>query len=218
MACVLRDLVVIPSFLTEGECKRFIASFENATAESLPTRSRLQWDDFEMAATLWERVKADLPRSTFVDQFKDEWRATGLNPRFRLIKYEPGQSFAKHQDGYYQPSVDERSFATLMVYLNTVPTEAGGATHFMPHGVRIQPVQANAVCFMTDGLDHEGEVCQVPKYILRTDVMFKCARLADVETRFDIFAWKRKLETVGDADEEAKLWTQIFEAEDKLRE
>jgi len=55
--------------------------------------------------------------------------ASGLNERLRFYRYDPGQKFDWHQDGYYERENGERSQFTFMVYLND--GFGGGGTSFV---------------------------------------------------------------------------------------
>ena len=50
----------------------------------------------------------------------------------QIVRYEPGQEFSYHYDEVPPPQLDNggQRLATLLVYLNSVPPEAGGGTTF----------------------------------------------------------------------------------------
>src|SRR5205085_1123826 len=89
--------------------------------------------------------------------FIPDREACGLNERFRLYRYDPGQRFAPHYDGSYQRSNGERSRLTFMVYLNE--GFVGGETAFYDHRedlrLRVTPRTGTALVFVHDQL-HEG--------------------------------------------------------------
>lgn len=96
----------------------------------------------------------------------------GLNERFRLCRYDVGQSFKKHCDGSFNRGHKYWSFLTLMVYLNDEFT--GGKTIFydksnqVTHEIRPKTGLA-IVFFQTSKYPHIGEEIQTGrKYILRT--------------------------------------------------
>lgn len=122
----------------------------------------------------------------------DVWRPYGVNECIRFTKYQKGDHFgtfinfkrpwvpsrflpaAKHRDGAFVLTDEERSVHTIMVYLNESRQYLGGETVF--HGktrdVRVQGVQGKGLVFKHN-LWHEG--CALKrgvKYILRTDLMF----------------------------------------------
>jgi hypothetical protein len=73
-------------------------------------------------------------------------------------------------------SVNEQSFMTLNIYLDTVSTSAGGVTRFLSSSqeviTKIQPELGQALMFRDD-VWHDGEeLSDGVKYLLRTDVMY----------------------------------------------
>lgn len=169
--------------LSADECDAFIATSEGAgyedamivtatgqrIAKDVRNNDRLLWDDSSLAQAWWQRVGALFPASF------GQWRACGLNERFRFYRYRPGQKFAQHRDGSYERSPDEMSWMTLMVYLND--DCEGGCTRFdladEPEPVSIRPIKGRGLAFMHDRL-HEGEEVRAGvKYVLRTDVMYR---------------------------------------------
>ncbi len=99
---------VIRGFLTPEECRSFVeeserAGYEDATistasgavmAKHIRDNARLVVDNSSLAAEWWRRAERFLP------QHIERWRAVGLNERFRFYRYEPGQRFAPHFDGF----------------------------------------------------------------------------------------------------------------------
>ncbi|GAA0803217.1 2OG-Fe(II) oxygenase [Cupriavidus gilardii] len=77
----------------------------------------------------------------------------------QILNYKPGAEYQPHYD-YFNPQrpgearqlrVGGQRMATLVIYLNDVP--AGGATAFPKLGLRVNPVQGNAVFFAYLGED-----------------------------------------------------------------
>lgn len=77
----------------------------------------------------------------------------------QILNYKPGAEYQPHYD-FFNPQrpgearqlrVGGQRMATLVIYLNDVP--AGGATAFPKLGVRVNPVQGNAVFFAYLGED-----------------------------------------------------------------
>lgn len=102
------------------------------------------------------------------------WAASGINERLRFYRYEPGQRFAFHQDGFYQRSDLERSFLTLLLYLND--DFDGGETVFREPEEIFRPRCGSILIFPHERW-HEGRpVERGTKYVLRTDVLFKRLR------------------------------------------
>lgn len=177
------DVFLLQDFLDAAECRHWIEfgerrGFEQATistalgqvhAAEVRNNDRLILDDPDLAERWFQRAAPFLPPAF------GNWRLCGLNERFRLYRYRPGQKFAAHRDGSYERHAGELSWLTLMVYLNA--GFEGGGTRFdlagEPEPLRIVPVAGMALVFMHDRR-HEGEeVTAGVKYVLRTDVMYR---------------------------------------------
>jgi 2OG-Fe(II) oxygenase superfamily len=177
------DLIfVIRDFTTPLECDAFIAKsekigYEEATINTaagvvmdkdIRDNSRLVQDDPEMAARLGRQAEPFLPSGI------ENWQLTGFNERFRYYRYDPGQQFAPHWDGFFRRENGEESRLTFMVYLNDDFT--GGETKFYRDNgeltITVRPERGMALVFRHRQL-HEGTpVIQGRKYVLRTDVMY----------------------------------------------
>jgi predicted 2-oxoglutarate/Fe(II)-dependent dioxygenase YbiX len=176
------QIFVVRRFLTAEECGSFVARSERAgydaatittthgavTAMDIRDNARLIVDDQSLADSLWQRAGPCLPQRI------GDWRAVGFNERFRFYRYDAGQKFAPHFDGYFRRSDDERSHLTFMVYLNADFT--GGETKFYDEDRELH-VTVNPECGMALGFVHlqlhEGApVIAGRKYVLRTDVMY----------------------------------------------
>ena len=181
---VAQNAFVIPNVLTPDQCAAYIdlsekIGYEPATitteagAELRPdvrNNDRVIHDDPELAATLWGLVKDYLPETV-----KDRTRL-GLNERFRFYRYDPGQRFEWHLDGFFERENGERSLYTVLFFLND--NFEGGETRFRVRddaGVKtvpVKPVTGHILIFQHEILHEGAAVTAGRKYILRTDVMF----------------------------------------------
>jgi predicted 2-oxoglutarate/Fe(II)-dependent dioxygenase YbiX len=170
------DIFTVAGFVDPAECAGYIAlsesrgfgdapietSFGPVMMKDVRDNSRVMVDDPSLAHLVWERVRLYVP-STLAGH-----RAIGVNERFRFYRYDPGQTFRWHRDGYFERPNGERSRLTFMVYLND--DFEGGETRFLE--AVIKPVAGTALCF-AHRLLHEGaEVVRGRKYVMRTDVMY----------------------------------------------
>jgi len=192
-----KDVGTIADFLTAAECDEYVQFAESKGFEEAPVSTgrgmvmmkdvrnneRLMIDDVERANGLYGRLAQHLPF-----RFKKNWQPVGLNERLRLYRYDVGQQFDWHLDGYFERSTGERSFFTFMVYLNE--DFEGGATSFKESGLmdttgtvfRVTPKKGMALLFHHP-IEHRGDpVMAGRKYVLRTDVMYADARMAQDAT------------------------------------
>jgi len=93
----------------------------------------------ELAQALWTRLRGavgDLhqlgPTSPADHTHDGTWRATGVNPLLRLIRYRRGGQLVPHQDGpYVDADGQQRTLMSLVVYLGKSGSATGGATRFI---------------------------------------------------------------------------------------
>lgn len=177
---IATGIFTVDQFLSPSECDEFVARAEGRAFESAPiisaagvrveekTRNndRQIWDDLALAAKLWGLASPHVPTSIGAR------RPIGLNERFRLYRYVPGQRFTWHADMPFRRTTGEISLLTFMIYLNQ--GYEGGATRF--ESVKVVG-KSGAALFFQHGLIHEGaEVTRGVKYVLRSDVMFSAEK------------------------------------------
>lgn len=204
-------LSLIPNFFSKDECENMILFAKNQCQEQLLTRKRVQFDSEKLASWWWERLKPMYKFDNIMDKYGNIWNPIGINSHFRIGIYGSGDKFEKHEDGFYQPSYNIRSFATSMVYLNTVDEKHGGATNF-DIGFKIQPKEGLCCNFVVEDLLHCGEELTTEKYLLRTDVMYQATLPPIYEKLFNI---KTEAENSTD-DKSNKLWTEFFQTESAI--
>eukprot|EP00878_Enallax_costatus_P017830 GHUV01018736.1.p1 GENE.GHUV01018736.1~~GHUV01018736.1.p1 ORF type:complete len:323 (+),score=112.08 GHUV01018736.1:63-1031(+) len=147
--------------------------------------------DDSVLQPVFERVAQLLPQEL------GGGKLAGLNARWRLYRYTPGNVYRPHIDGawpgsgldtdgkyLYDAFGDRWSRLTFLVYLND-DFEGGQTTYYTPSGEKVgcldargvQPVQGNVMVFPHGGtvgsLVHEGSaVLEGAKYVIRTDVLY----------------------------------------------
>jgi hypothetical protein len=153
-------LVQIDGFLSPAEAKAMLdLSFQQGLEPSLINRP-VPWSPADKETTLdtarssrsfyWLR-KDRMPALELV--FRRMTAVTGLprgylDPQF--LEYREGAGFARHHDGYKCPY-------TVFLYLNDVPAEAGGATHFLDLNVTMQPRVGRAILWK-NGAKHDAGI------------------------------------------------------------
>ena len=158
----------LENFLTPEECKAFIERSEAIGYEESKIRvrfgadvtevmnkdvrdnERVIFDDIELAASLFERVKQYLPQE--LDETK-EWELLGLNERFRFYRYKDGQQFKQHKDGAFVRNENEISKVTMILYLNE-DFEGGEFEYiFNDETIKIKPIK-NTTLIMNKEIHH----------------------------------------------------------------
>jgi hypothetical protein len=183
------QVFVIDSFFAKEECEKLIARSEHVGYDEarittsagdvmdkdVRNNTRIVLDDPAFAAELWRRARPFLPERI------GDWQALGFNERFRFYRYDVGQQFTPHYDGYVQRDNGERSLLTFMIYLND--DFEGGETRFYepssiycpdpPERFSVKPVRGQALVFIHRQLHEGARIVQGRKYVLRTDVMYQ---------------------------------------------
>ena len=168
---------VIHNFLTNKECEEYINKSEKIGYHSSALRSvkgkavqikelrnnyRVITDDHNSAKYLWNKLENSLPNLV------SDWKAIGLNEKFRYYRYNSGELFDWHSDGYFERNSNERSYMTFMIYLSE--NFKGGDTKFKKFNIK--PVKGMALLFMHNLVHQGAPVSKGTKYVLRSDVMY----------------------------------------------
>lgn len=116
---------------------------------------RLTTYNEKLATLLWERIAGRIPMTQIIPQGMqvdaqgaEVWRAVGINPAFRFIKYDPqGENrLVAHVDA--PPAVnlgdDRTSLQSLVLYLTDTEEGTGGRTRFLRDPqMKISPLRRN---------------------------------------------------------------------------
>lgn len=180
------SLVTLAAFWSPERCRAFI---ERAEARGIVpagtdypphyrNNDRQVLDDPELARAVFGSLAPHLP-------VWDGKRAVGVNPRFRLCRYQAGQFFGRHRDGVYHASKTVASRLSLLIYLNDAGEFAGGGTRFFATQGQAEPdrivrAETGTLAFFPHDVWHDGEaVTAGTKYVLRSDVLYESAAEED---------------------------------------
>lgn len=190
----------IDDVLAPDECRALVARTEaiGYTAAPITTargpvhapeirnNERVMLHDPDLAAMLFSRLAAHVPATLAasgdtgrVGLGRPTWDAVGGNELLRCYRYGRDQRFAPHRDGAFVRDRRERSFITLMVYLND--DFEGGETRFFDPERTVVPRAGSALLFHHPLL-HEGcSVTRGIKYVIRSDVMYRLRDCASID-------------------------------------
>jgi hypothetical protein len=165
-------LWTVEGVYTEAECEEFIALIERsspALATNNPLyrdQDRVMFDDPEMAAELFRRLRPHLPERM------GALRLFGLNERLRMYRYRPGQRFEPHMDHWFRPSENRITLHTVLVYFNG--GFEGGETRFREQLEQTVVPRPGLAAVFQHKLRHEGRPLRAgTKYAMRTDVIYE---------------------------------------------
>jgi prolyl 4-hydroxylase len=143
---------LFPNSLNEVH-KDIITSFKNRVFLTSP----------ELANIVWNNIYDKVPQN------HQGYEVYGINEGFRFYKYLTDQEFTMHQDIDFEKSAYEKSFYSLLIYLND--NFKGGETTF--ENLSVKPIAGSALVF-PHVLFHSGaKVIEGIKYVLRSDIMYK---------------------------------------------
>ncbi|MEL6106904.1 MAG: 2OG-Fe(II) oxygenase [Planctomycetota bacterium] len=127
---------------------------------------RVMFDDFELAAALFEVAKGHVP-----SEMRNR-KLVGANERFRCYRYRPGMRFAMHSDGSFERNNEEKSFYTFLIYLNE--DFGGGETNLVTRPeLSVKPETGLGLVFQHPIIHEGAEVTYGTKYVARTDLMYR---------------------------------------------
>uniref|UniRef100_A0A7S1M0M5 Fe2OG dioxygenase domain-containing protein n=1 Tax=Neobodo designis TaxID=312471 RepID=A0A7S1M0M5_NEODS len=201
--------IVLHGVFGPEECKSVMQYFEgcNVTEKCMARTDyrnnyRVSVQNEAVAAAIFARIRPFLPDTEVVDESTGEfyaneglgmrgsWKPVGLNPCFRVCKYDPDGHFGPHCDSDYVRDLNHRSLKTFMIYLND--DYGGGTTNFLaPHELHydeatkrfaapasavraaLKARQGDALIFDHNILHEGGTVADGFKYIMRCEVMYE---------------------------------------------
>ena len=170
--------IQIKNFITKEESDNFIKQSEEIGFETAGVRTakgevsrldirnngRVIIEDENLANYFFNKLKDQIPH-----EIDGIWELKGLNEQIKIYKYEVGQEFKLHRDAPFIRNENERSFYTMLIYLNE--NYEGGETFFMDGEVKGDI--GECVVFWQN-LVHAGlKVKDGIKYAIRTDVMYE---------------------------------------------
>ena len=172
-------IILIENFVNPLQAKHLMKIADDIKK---PSTIDTKGDPYTLATNVRSSESAHLgkARDAIVKQIEDDaCDYVGLETSYlepmQVVVYEKGQKFNPHYDFFSPdtPDLPERGNRnkTILVYLNDIKEEDGGATVFPKIGLKYQPKAGNALYFENmnaDGIDyntlHAGEELKSDKY------------------------------------------------------
>jgi len=211
---------------------------EQSEAQAFRDADTIEMNNPELGAALWDRLLASgaarwPPKDIVVSEEEDSelegrWVAESpLNQDLLFARYPSEGSFAPHTDGRAIQHFNRRSFQSVILFLNDVPTGFGGGTRFYSEAALGQLTRdaqgrwtadaslveldvlprAGRLLMFDQELVHEGVPPLSPhvKYIIRSDVMrARTPAVCDSPTDREAYALFRRAEELAEAGEVAE--------------
>lgn len=177
-------LITIDNVLNEVECESIIDRCKRIgfTLASMYSRfgvekymtdirnsGRVIIDSQDFVDNLLPRIKHIIPNIYKSKKF------LSINPRLRILKYNEGEYFKRHEDGNYSNSVS-KSLITVLIYLNC---DYEGAWTIVYNndkdkiGTAIEPL-LGSILLLDQEIEHEVKPLKSgTKYVLRTELMYE---------------------------------------------
>ncbi len=141
-----------------------------------------------LANVLWNRVRSFVEPIRLCDRFTAAdaagypvWRAVGVNPALRLIRYSDGGSLIPHYDAAYDfEDGRRRTLMTLILYLSEGIPGKGGHTRFLHDAQRALPATERDFGDWKRNAKPEEVVCEIQPTLGRA-LLFDHRLLHDVE-------------------------------------
>ena len=214
---------LVHGLLTPEECQALRADLatrswvpvgQNGTRRGFDPQSDLEGSrratsfDPRVADLLWARLAGSVPMlRTMRDDTPTDWegsrvwRAVGVNPLLRFIKYRRGGLLVPHYDAPYEAPDGDRTLMSVVIYLSDPPGEPeGGATRLLIDPQRNRPLSerdyrdwprpepstsprvlfralppGGSALILDHRVLHDADVLtgRGPKLLLRTDILFR---------------------------------------------
>eukprot|EP01083_Nonionella_stella_P148377 469506_1 len=189
---------IVDHFLTEKDCTSFINFLHKNSPNQLKARAStkvkkgssnskvyvpqprgLTWtiNRSELISTLiFERCFNFLPK-TWIDETDGTiWEISGINDDIKSLSYRPGDTLCPHYDTPYVKSSKEKSFITVVLYLNH--DFVGGKFQFrdpfIKHALYTIDIQSGTCLLFQHNTFHQATpIQQGTKYMIRFDVLYR---------------------------------------------
>jgi prolyl 4-hydroxylase len=171
------DVFVVEEFLDDDQCANFRKLLDHADKtlrvdDRFRNNDRVTLTEPELAAGMFKMLHGGVSLHS-----EPGFQPVGCNPRFHVYSYnKPGDQFTLHAD---QPYIldDTISFYTVLVYLSD---EYDGGEALIGGTEKFRPDRGTALVFPHYILHGAAPLVSGTRYTLRTDVMYRSAKLGRV--------------------------------------
>jgi len=186
------DYFIVDQFLNKEQCNSLIALSEaigykeadisfpegGRMIKEYRDNSRVLYTDENFRLELEKEIERYAPKTLNIIPFGGGIKTVNflrLSGNFRFYRYFPGQKFKKHRDGN-KAEEGGVSRVTVLIYLNDVNKDAGGATTLCDYSLGgnkvILPCTGRLLLFNHELMHIGEELLEGVKYVLRSDLIY----------------------------------------------
>ena len=180
-------IYTIDDFLSEVECAQMVRAAppllhpsrtSDKVTEIRTSSTGFLPRDAPLSVAVFERAARLLPSTSGT---RTVYRGFAAFEDLQVARYAPGQKYEGHFDGADPHDADAEDFfkgggqrvATVLIYLNSLDQDDGGATSFSSLDLKVQPKRGRAVVFFPGRLDgtldkrlyHEAQPARATKWV-----------------------------------------------------
>lgn len=158
------DIVILEDFITHDDCQHLINTYDSKVSRSTVTGA-VSVHESRTSSTYY------MPGTDIVVKKLKQKTAELLNipeeniEGLQFLRYLHGERYKYHYDYLSGDNVKNQRVHTVLVYLNTLEPEDGGATSFWHYKKKVSPKEGRAVWFRNMNSDgtlnsqsmHSGE-------------------------------------------------------------
>lgn len=145
---------VFDTFLSDQECDHLINTYKDKVKPSIVVGGKIHESRTSSSYFLPQHDPVILRLRTKVAKLLNI-PAENIEP-IQFLRYRKGERYTYHHDYLEGDTIPNQRVHTLLVYLNTLQPEDGGATSFFHYKQKISPKKATAIWFRN--MNEDGKV------------------------------------------------------------
>ncbi len=140
-----KDVVIIDNFISDEDCDYLIKTYDGKVFKSLVVGGKIHES---RTSSSFYIPSSDSVASKLRAKTADFLKIPIKNiETLQFLRYVKGEKYTYHHDLLSGDNVPNQRVHTIIVYLNTLQPEDGGATSFFHYKLKVTPKKGSAVWF-----------------------------------------------------------------------